>query len=295
MYPRSQPVDTDVTVSDTERPDSPWPPTWVPIARAILILLYAVVLYSILGSVFNGRVKGQEPAGVPAIRFPALSTPVPADSPAKLTADRMYVIDSDIPLIVLASPDGILRVTDEPGPLRIRGKFADGSDRVETRNYTGKHIYTVDVVDGKSGRVELIVIPKGVESADKIIRRLIDANVSPQPPPVPPTPVPPRPDPSPPADRELWLIVVEETADRTPETAKLLNDFRFWDGLTARGHKARFYDSDSPDAKSRGYITKVTERPGLLILSQSGEVVSSGKLPADVAGVNAAIKKAGGK
>ena len=115
---------------------------------------------------------------------------VAPDAPVRLTPDTLYVIDSDVALLVLCSPDGPLKVAGEEGPLRIRGKFADGTGKVETRTYKGKFIYTVDVAEGKSGRCELLVIPKGVQDEKEVIRRLIDANSGPQPPPDPPPPPP---------------------------------------------------------------------------------------------------------
>src|SRR5262245_35161192 len=40
-----------------------------------------------------------------------------------------------------------------------------------------------------------------------------------------PTPPPPPPPPSP---KVAWVIVVEETAERTPQTARVLGDLPFW-------------------------------------------------------------------
>ena len=93
--------------------------------------------------------------------------------------------------------------------------------------------------------------------------------------PIPPTPEPsPRPQPAPIVTTEATLIVIEETAERTPETAAVLGDIAFWSGL---GVRWRFYDDDSPD--SVVYLPLVNDRPGLIVLDKSGKKVWSGPLP----------------
>jgi hypothetical protein len=122
------------------------------------------------------------------------------------------VIDSDMPVIVLASPPGLVTVTTDTGPLKIRGKFVDGSGKTETRTYKGKSVTTVEAI-GK-GDVELLVIPEGVKTEGEILRRrlAVDAG-TPDPPPGPgPGPNPPQPiDPAPiPVAGFRVLIVFEE-------------------------------------------------------------------------------------
>lgn len=134
-------------------------------------------------------------------------TPVPVPPPppspsaiTKLPADRLYVVQSDSPLLVFDIPLGLLKITKETGPLKVMGKFVDGPDQYEVRTYNAKYIALVTAV-GK-GQATLLIVPDGTKSESEAIRRVIDAGgVGPTPPtPVPPDPVPPTPEPTDP----LW-------------------------------------------------------------------------------------------
>lgn len=158
-----------------------------------------------------GGVAAQEKA--PAIRFPVVKLQLPEPKPVavpKLTAEVWYVIDSDVPILVLASPQGLVSVVKDAGPLRIRGKFIDGAGKTETREYKGKHVYTIEAAG--VGAVELLVIPPGITDEKDVIRRAIevDNGAGPRP---PPSPDPPTPEPSPapiPLAGLRVLIVFEE-------------------------------------------------------------------------------------
>lgn len=106
-------------------------------------------------------------------------------------------------------------------------------------------------------------------------------------------PVPPNPDPNPtPVVNASWVIVIEETAARTPQTAAVLGDLNYWRGLSSRGIRFRFYDDDSADAARLGYVAKVegVKRPALLVVDKTGSVVKTTTLPATIAGVDALLK-----
>jgi hypothetical protein len=121
---------------------------------------------------------------------------------------------------------------------------------------------------------------------------VVVGGADPGPPPVPPAPDPkPKPDPKPAPAGPFWLIVVEETGDRTPETAAVLGDSAYWLALRAKGHKFRFYDKDSADAKDKGYGKAVgdTTLPALLILGADGAKVNAVPLPKSTAGIDALI------
>jgi hypothetical protein len=196
------------------------------------------------------------------IRVPLGPMPGPVPGAVlKLTSETIYVIDSDVPVRVLASPDRLVRVVRESGPLRVRGRFIDGAGKIETRNLVGKFLYFVEPVN--NGRVELLVIPTGEAKPDDsdVIRRVldVDAGQGPQPPPPDPDPDPkPKPDPDPPAPKAelVWVVVVEETSMRTPDIARVLNDTGYWNGLKAKGHLIRFYDRDSEEARKSGYVKR---------------------------------------
>jgi hypothetical protein len=141
-----------------------------------------------------------DPPAPSPIRLPdccrADPKPMPGpETPTVLTAARQFVIDSDVPVIVLASPPGVVAVTEEAGPLRIRGLFAGGGDAPETREFKGKYVVIVEAAH--AGTCELIVIPTGAKSAGEVIRRTLTVQdgTKPIPPPGPAPIDPPAPKP----------------------------------------------------------------------------------------------------
>ena len=94
----------------------------------------------------------------------------------------------------------------------------------------------------------------------------------------PPTPTPPTPTPDP-VDDSSWVIVIEETSERTPATAQVL---RY---LQTSGLAFRVYDDDSEDASS--YLSAVSgvERPALLVLGKDGRLIRATSLPDSVDGL----------
>jgi hypothetical protein len=139
------------------------------------------------------------------IRLPSVSSepppplPMPASSVLKLSSEVYYVVEADVPVMILASPDGIVNVGSDTGPLKLRGKFIDGKGKVETRTYKGKYVYYIDQNGTASGNVELFVFAVGEPDASKVQRvKLIVGEVQPIPPPVvPPVVVPPVVPPAP--------------------------------------------------------------------------------------------------
>ena len=126
---------------------------------------------------------GVEPA---AIRLPASVTPVSPIAVTELAADAIFVIECDAPCLVLASREGIVTIADEAGPLRIRGRFADGT-KVESRTYKAKQLWIIEAAT--VGEVEILIVPEGVKDVTKVIRRtLVVGGAGPRPPPVPPKP-----------------------------------------------------------------------------------------------------------
>lgn len=254
----------------------------------------------------------------PTIRLPTSPVvpqplPGPPDAVLKLSADTLYVIDSDVPVIVLASPRGLVSVSEEAGPLRIRGRFIDGAGKAESRTYKGKHVVTVEAV--ASGRVELLVIPVGATKEADVIRRVIDvdAGQGPIPPPKPKPDPDPKPDPVDPAAPipvpGLRVLVVYESADipRMPaaqsailfsaKVREYLNaacvvgadgrtrEWRMWDKDTATDGEAKLWQ----DAMKRPRGTVPT------VLISNGKSGYEGPLPATADEFLALLRKYEGK
>ena len=171
----------------------------------------------------NGAAWGQAPTPpaswvkVPEIAPQPAPAPLPGSVP-RLNPEALYVLDCSEPCFILVSPPGIVSVSQDAGPIKIRGKFVGGDGKYETRTFTGKAVFTVEAVG--TGRVELLVVKEGAKSAADIFRQLIDANVGPLPPPVPPGPTPPappvppdppKPDPAPIPAPGLRVLMVTES------------------------------------------------------------------------------------
>ena len=152
-------------------------------------------------------VSGVEPKAVDDIIRLPLVQPDNAPKPppgavTKLSGDQWYVVDSDMECQVLASPEGIVNITVETGPLKMRGKFVENvSGRVTTRTVKGPFVYVVEAAEtgrAETRRVELLIIP----AKGKVLRRTLDVETGVSP--IPPVPGPPTPLP----DGKLGLIKV---------------------------------------------------------------------------------------
>ncbi len=227
--------------------------------RSLIVLL---VVCSSLGATDPVTVA---PPIVPPIRLPglpAVPVPMPPVAPApvpvtKITADRLYVIDSDVALIVLGSPPGSIVATTEPGPLKIRARFADGTGKIETRLFKGKFVTTAEA--GVTGRAELIVIPSGVTEERQVIRQTVDvdAGEGAQPPPDGPVPA------------GLYFMVIRPAGPALPEFQRVMSD-PAWGDLLKAGHLVK--DFAQPDAARLGATipTGVT-LPAVVTLSVSAD------------------------
>ncbi len=143
-----------------------------------------------------------------AVRMPAASSApaaVPV-TPQKLTSDLLFFIDSDIPLLVLSSPAGMVNIVKETGTLRARGRFIDNPTKTVTKVFNGKFIYQIEAA--KTGLCELLVIPS-IDDEKKVIRRTldVDAGEGPRPPPIPPGPIPPSPVPPTPVPVTSFRVI----------------------------------------------------------------------------------------
>jgi len=161
--------------------------------------------------------------------------PVDPPSPREVTelkADHWFVVEADVPFFVLDSREGVVLIGYEEGPLKLKGKFADGNGRNETRTYNSKYLATVEAVT--KGQVELLVVPAGATDAGVVIRRTLSVmGQAPQPPPGP-QPDPDDPPAPGPIDSFRVIFVKESGATLPPQQTAIPAAKAIRDYLTAR-------------------------------------------------------------
>jgi len=134
--------------------------------------------------------------------------------------------------------------------------------------HEGEYLVKLHLV--RAGKLEIaaIVVSVGV-------------NPNPEPDPKPD----PDPDPTPPPPlAEMWVIVVEETSQRTPEQARVLLDPTVRQWMAKNQHRFRILDKDQTSADLQPWINRATAQPGialprLFISDSSGVVYFDGELP----------------
>jgi hypothetical protein len=252
------------------------------------------------------------PVPTPAIKFidvnpnqPSPPPPKPVDPtvPATLTSEQMYIpIMSDVPFLLTASPAGLVTITKEAGPMKVRAKFSDGNGKHETRNITAKYFATVEAVN--TGTVELVATPVGATDETQIVRKTINvtAGQAPQPPPGPKPPV----DPVVPKASKLKVLIVEETADRPKLPSAQLNIMfskamrDYLDTVTPLGpdsktHEWRIWDKDSDTSTETPFwqsaMKAANGTPWIVVADGATEkVLTSVKLPGTVVETQALLK-----
>lgn len=221
---------------------------------------------------------------VSEIRLPISKTPTMPSAVTELNTEQWFVIEADLPCIVLASRLGFVEVVAEQGPLRLRGRFADGEDKVETRTYTSKHLW---ILEAKvAGEVELLIVPSTAKDESAVLRRtLVVSGNGPRPPPKPdpkPEPVPQPPEPV--KSDLLTAIVVEDALQRTTQTAGVIADLEYWKSIEKKVETLHVVPSASPLAAQ--YKSQLDAAKGVLPLfilmdHKSHRIVYSGALPKD--------------
>ena len=73
--------------------------------------------------------------------------------------------------------------------------------------------------------------------------------------------------------------MIEETSERSPETAIVMTDLDWWSSLSSSGIKWRHYDDDSTEAKEYQQAVGGVKMPAVLLLESNGSVISSFPLP----------------
>jgi hypothetical protein len=164
----------------------------------------------------GGLAAAQAPPPSP-VHWPAPPAPAPV---TELAADELFVIGIDTPAVVLASPPGIVSVTSESGPVKIRAKFTGGGGKVQCRTYADQQVVTVEPV--AAGTVEILVVWQS-SGAPQTDRRLLRVGGPSPAPPSPPTPPPPA-DPFAAALQAAYAA--EADADKAAEVVQLAALYR---------------------------------------------------------------------
>lgn len=244
---------------------------------------------------------------LPHIAGPPAPCPDPLVQPTpSITPDTIFVVQSNVPLIALQSPSGLLKISTETGPLRVRGKFADGDGKIETRNYSAKYLVFVDAE--KPGQTELILVPHGVTKESDIVRQLlVVSGEGPRPPPGPgPEPKPPEPKPPEPVKSFRVIFVKESGSTLNSEQtaipgAKAIRDY-LTSKTTPEGGLAgwREYDpqqsttNEQPTMKALWEAAKPKLLPAPCMVIEVNGNATVMPFPATVAEALETLKKAGG-
>ena len=181
----------------------------------------------------------------PVVPQPMPPQPAPK-AVASLAADELYVVQSNEDVQLLASPPGVVTVTKESGPLKIRGLFV-GNKIVSTRTYAKKNVFIVERI--AAGDVELLLVPAG-----KVERRVVGDGDSPVPPPKPKPDDPPAPKPPEPVTSFRVIFVWESGDTLTAAQNSVINGVEVADFLAAKTTKTgtdkgwRLKDKDAPAA-----------------------------------------------
>lgn len=127
----------------------------------------------------------------------------------------------------------------------------------------------------------------------------VKAGHGPQPPPgpgpVPPGPIPPGPEPGP-VSGAAWIIIVDQTEQRTPTQAAVLGNGPMWEGFKSKGHGWRVFDYDNPYVAQAKYklAADAVGLPALLIVGKNGGLIDKVKMPETSAGMEEFVKKVTG-
>lgn len=92
---------------------------------------------------------------------------------------------------------------------------------------------------------------------------------------------------------DAWLVIVEESSERKPDLAVLLQDWSWRQSLDERDINFRIYDRDQEEAKS--YEKLKLDLPAVVFVTPEGKVVHVGKCPSDKKAMEDLIRKVTGK
>ena len=179
-----------------------------------------------------------------AIEFPEPPAPAPVvvdDTQPQpnvdtFGTDQLYLIQSDIALVILASPAGVLQVTPAKQGSVIFSRFAGGKG-LEERSVTRANGYVVRGL--AAGTAELLILPAGSADLQDLRRRILNVTAA--------ETTPPDDRPRPPADdvaaafrqyEAEWRQAQGELAERL-ESGEITSEKAAADWFGIAGQEAR--------------------------------------------------------
>jgi hypothetical protein len=123
-------------------------------------------------------------------------------------------------------------------------------------------------------------------------------SAAPSPTPIPgPGPSPQPPAPPAPAVSNVWLIVVDDMANRTISTGRVLGDLDFWKSIEGLGLHWHVFDQGEAEVSAKGYgaVAEKVGLPALLILGPDGSNLRSVKLPDTTGEIRTLVKEVTGR
>ncbi len=274
--------------------------------RLSAILLLVALAVPLAGAAPPARMPapGPAPIVVPVVVPPAPPVPPPATR-LTLASDVLWVAQSDGPFIVDASPEGLVSVTWETGPIRVRGRFVEDPAKVQTRTFASKYVCTVEAL--QTGKCELLIRPD--VAGGKVQRVCLDVVVGPGPgpgPDPPPPPPPPLPPPGPAPVKDMRVLILYETSEVGKLSAgqkavlysKTIRDYLDAKCVDSPGGKTKEWKLWDKDVDARG-ASKVWQDllarpratlPWLIVSGEKG-VAFEGPLPASIADTLALLSK----
>lgn len=120
----------------------------------------------------------------------------------------------------------------------------------------------------------------------------LEVTIGPFPDPGPDPEPDPKPDPTP---GKRWVILIEESSERTPQLAWVMTSSISRDYLAKQGHEWRAWDRDHVPEDGAPYLRLADGKaPTLFIVTAGGSILYRGPPPADPESLVALVKKHGG-
>lgn len=211
---------------------------------------------------------------------------------SELSEETWLVIESPEPLLVTSSPLGHVAIQPEVGPVRVRGKFADGTGKVETRIFKSPNLYFINAVT--PGKVEILIYHSKLTEEKDIPRYTLTVmGQSPKPPPIPDPSPGPNPEPDTVKAENIRVCIIEDVLNRSPETAAVLNSLVGWTAFADAGNQYRLYDKSTKEPAGVAAVAAAgtTPLPAMVVYdNKTGALITATALPGSFSGFKTIVE-----